>query len=128
MKKIHLLYLLPLTWVTTAQNYTRQTPEEKARKYTLALLQEVQLDSAQTDKVYAINVQVSKQFDSLYASRPDDLLKKKTTIQILRRRDSLYRTVFSPEQFLQYDDIQREKREKKRREQEEKQKMESKEK
>jgi hypothetical protein len=115
MKKIHLLYLLPLTWVATAQNYTRQTPEEKARKYTLALLQEVQLDSAQTDKVYAINVQVSKQFDSLYASRPDDLLKKKATIQILRRRDSLYRTVFSPEQFLQYDDIQREKREKKRR-------------
>ncbi|MBL7766700.1 MAG: hypothetical protein JNJ58_11430 [Chitinophagaceae bacterium] len=114
MKKSMIFSLLLFCGITAfTQTYKRKTPEEKARKYTDELTAVISLDTLQLDSIFLINVQVSKQFDSMYASKPDPALQKKATIAILKHRDTLYRNVMRPEQFLRYDDWQREKREQK---------------
>jgi Fic family protein len=67
---------------------------------------------------------VSTRFDSLYASKPEKDLLKKVTIELLRNRDAEFRKILTTEQFLRFDDIQREKREKKLKEKQEKELLE----
>ncbi|MBK7764181.1 MAG: hypothetical protein IPI46_12695 [Bacteroidetes bacterium] len=114
MKKISLIQVLMFcAMLVSAQTYKRKTPEEKALRYTNEMTNDVQLDSAQAAKIYLINLEVSKQFDSMYASKPEKDLQKKCTIDFLRKRDVEYRKVLTTTQFLKYDDIQRERREQK---------------
>ena len=49
---------------------------------------------------------------------------KKVTIELLRNRDAAFRKILTTEQFLRFDDIQREKREKKLKEKQEKELLE----
>lgn len=111
-----LLIILHVSFQSFSQEYKRKTPEEKARKYTTEMAQEISLEQGQQEKVYLINLEVSKKFDSLYASKPEKDLLRKVTIEILKARDIEFRKILSNEQFLRYDDIQREKREKKQKE------------
>ena len=114
MKLISLLLIvLHLSLLSYSQQYKRKTPEEKARKYTTEMATEIELSKEQEEKVYLINLNVSKQFDSLYASKPEQDVLRKNTIEILKRRDAEFRNILSNEQYLRFDDIQREKREKK---------------
>lgn len=106
-----LLCMLPA--VLFAQTYQRKTPEEKARKYTLEMMSEIPLEKEQEPAIYAINLKVSLQFDSLYASHPDKDVMRSAMITIFRNRDAALRTVMSPQQFLRFDDLQQEKRRKK---------------
>ncbi|HOZ51109.1 MAG TPA: hypothetical protein PLU17_04585 [Chitinophagaceae bacterium] len=119
-----LLIILHLSLFTFSQSYTKKTPEEKAKKYTAEMAAIIQLEKEQEEKIYLINVQVSKQFDSLYASKPEKDILRSSTISILKDRDIEYRKVLSNEQFLRFDDVQREKREKKYKEKLEKEKLE----
>ena len=67
---------------------------------------------------------MSTRFDSLYASKPEKDLLKKVIIELLRNRDAEFRKILTTEQFLRFDDIQREKREKKLKEKQEKELLE----
>ena len=126
MKKISvLLIVLQLSFVLDAQDYKRKTPEEKARKYTSEMAAEITLEKTQEEQIFLINLDVSKRFDSLYASKPEKDILRKITIDILKNRDAEFRKVLSPEQFLRFDDIQREKREKKLKEKLEKERLEN---
>lgn len=95
------------------QTYKRKTPEEKALRYTIEMKNDIQLDSIQTEKIYLINLEVSKLFDSMYASKPEKDVQKRVTIEILKNRDIEFRKILSTTQFLKFDDIQRERREQK---------------
>ncbi len=119
-----LLIILHLSLLAFSQEYKRKTPEEKARKYTAEMTNDISLEKEQEEKVYLINLAVSTRFDSLYASKPEKDLLRKCTIDILKARDVEFRKVLSTEQFLRFDDIQREKREKKQKEKLEKEKLE----
>src|SRR5688572_23773931 len=88
-----------------AQNYKKRSPEEKAHFYTDEMVQELSLDSATAVKVYEINLSVSRQFDSLYANRPEKNDARLGAIAIYRKRDAALRTVLSRQQFLMFDDI-----------------------
>jgi hypothetical protein len=107
-----------------AQNYKKRTPEEKAHYYTDEMVKELSLDSLTSAKVYEINLQVSLQFDSLYATKPDKDDARFGAVAIFKRRDMELRKVLSNQQFLMFDDIQREKREKKKQEKAQKEKAE----
>lgn len=96
---------------STAQS--RRTPEEKARYYSNQLKTDVALDSNQYRSVFSINLRVSQQIDSLYALPLDEQSRKRSMIPIFRERDSLFRQVLTTVQFLKYDDLQRERRQKK---------------
>jgi len=125
MKKISvLLIMLHLSVMLCAQEYKRKTPEEKAKKYTSEMAAEITLEKKQEEQIFLINLDVSKHFDSLYASKPEKDLLRKVTIDILKNRDVEFRKVLNSEQFLRFDDIQREKREKKQKEKLEKERLE----
>ncbi|HNB81993.1 MAG TPA: hypothetical protein PLP34_08845 [Chitinophagaceae bacterium] len=116
MKSVILMGLLAGVYTAQAQHYVRKTPEEKAMRYSKEMFNDLNLDSNQFAGIYAINLMVSQRFDSLYASKPAEDEKKQATIRILRNRDSLFRKVLRNDQFLHYDDLQRERWEKKKRE------------
>jgi len=116
--------MLHLSVMLCAQEYKRKTPEEKAKKYTSEMAAEITLEKKQEEQIFLINLDVSKHFDSLYASKPEKDLLRKVTIDILKNRDVEFRKVLNSEQFLRFDDIQREKREKKQKEKLEKERLE----
>ena len=116
--------MLHLSVMVFSQEYKRKTPEEKAKKYTAEMAAEIHLENEQEAKIYLINVSVSTRFDSLYASKPEKDVLKKVTIELLRNRDAEFRKILTTEQFLRFDDIQREKREKKLKEKQEKELLE----
>jgi hypothetical protein len=118
-----LLIILHLSVLSFSQTYKRKTPEEKARKYTLEMAEEIKLEKEQEEKIYLINLEVSKRFDSLYASKPEKDLLRKESREIFKQRDLEFRKVLNTEQFLRFDDIQREKYEKKQKEKLEKEKL-----
>lgn len=125
MKKINLLLILAFSFTLTfAQNYKKRTPEEKANYYTQQMVEELKLDSTTTAKVYEINLVVSKQLDSAFAAHTEKESMKKVYYTVFKNRDAEFKKVLSKTQFLMYDDIQREKREKKQQEKLEKEKME----
>jgi len=86
------------------------------------MVKDLQLDSSMASKVFEINLLVSLQFDSLYATKPDKDQARQGAISIYKKRDASLRQVLSTQQFLMFDDIQREKREKKRLEKQQKEK------
>jgi|688.fasta_scaffold831330_2 hypothetical protein len=114
MKKLNLLLSLFLltTTMLLAQNYKRKTPEEKAKKYTDELLAQIPLEKEQEEKVFKVNIIVSKQFDSLYAAKPEQNEMRKAYAFIFKQRDAEFKKIMTKEQFLRYDDWQRELREK----------------
>ncbi len=112
MRNICFVILLLFTGILLrAQSNKKRTPEEKAQYYTKELAEQVPIDSIQFRQIYEINLQVSNRFDSLYATKPDEIVRRKATGFILRSRDSSYRQILTKKQFLIYDDWQREKRE-----------------
>ena len=116
---IAIVLCTPYVW---AQTYTKRTPTEKAQYYTDEMVKDLQLDSSMASKVFEINLLVSLQFDSLYATKSDKDQARQGAISIYKKRDASLRQVLSTQQFLMFDDIQREKREKKRLEKQQKEK------
>jgi hypothetical protein len=113
-KIISLIIIVCLfTLHANAQQFKRKTLEEKAQKYTAEMVADIHLTPEQEALVYPINLEVSKRFDSLYSSKPEKDVQRSVTIQILKDRDKAFRQVLSNEQFLRFDDLQRERREKK---------------
>lgn len=123
MKKILLSVFLFSSFFLQAQSYQRKSPEEKARKYTDELKAVVPVDSLTEEKIFHINVRVSRQIDSLYAGKPDKDELRKAYAYIFSARDSAFRQVLSATAFLRYDDWQRELREKRWKEKMEKEKQ-----
>ena len=125
MKTILISFLLFVAGLCTAQSFQRKTPEQKARKYTDELKALTPLDSVSEEKIFQINVQVSRQIDSLYAAKPDKNDMRKAFAILFSSRDTAFRRIMNTEQFLRYDDWQRELREKRLREKQEREKQQS---
>lgn len=120
--KMITVQILGLLLHTTAAMAQRKTPEEKAARFTAEMCQVILLDSLCRSRVHEVNLWLSKSFDSLYATHPDPETKRRAYIYFFRSRDSFFRGILNREQFLRYDDWQREQRlkrqEEKRRENE----------
>ncbi len=126
MKKISLLLIISFSISSAfSQSYKKRTPEEKATYYTKQMVDDFKLDSATTTKVYEINLVVSQQLDSAFAAHTDKDAMKKVYYTVFKKRDEEYRKVLTKIQFLQYDDLQRERREAKQKEKLEKEKLEN---
>jgi hypothetical protein len=125
MKKISLLLIISFTLYTSfSQSYKKRTPEEKATYYTKQMVDDLKLDSSTTEKVYQINLIVSQQLDSAFAAHTEKEAMKRVYYTVFKKRDEEYRKVLTKRQFLEYDDLQRERREAKQKEKLEKEKLE----
>ena len=117
MKKISLLLILSFSvYSAFNQSYKKRTPEEKATYYTKQMVDDLKLDSSTTKKVYEINLVVSQQLDSAFAAHTEKEAMKKVYYTVFKKRDEEYRKVLTKRQFLEYDDLQRERREAKQKE------------
>jgi hypothetical protein len=125
MKKISLLLIISFAVCTSfSQSYKKRTPEEKATYYTKQMVDDLKLDSSTTEKVYQINLIVSQQLDSAFAAHTEKEAMKRVYYTVFKKRDEEYRKVLTKRQFLEYDDLQRERREAKQKEKLEKEKLE----
>jgi hypothetical protein len=125
MKKISLLLIISFAVCTSfSQSYKKRTPEEKATYYTKLMVDDLKLDSSTTQKVYQINLIVSQQLDSAFAAHTEKEAMKRVYYTVFKKRDEEYRKVLTKRQFLEYDDLQRERREAKQNEKLEKEKLE----
>jgi hypothetical protein len=125
MKKISLLLIISFTVCTSfSQSYKKRTPEEKANYYTKQMVDDLKLDSSTTEKVYQINLIVSQQLDSAFAAHTEKEAMKRVYYTVFKKRDEAFRKVLTKRQFLEYDDLQRERREAKQKEKLEKEKLE----
>jgi hypothetical protein len=126
MKKISLLLIVSFSvYSAFNQSYKKRTPEEKATYYTKQMVDDLKLDSSTTKKVYEINLVVSQQLDSAFAAHTEKEAMKKVYYTVFKKRDEEYRKVLTKRQFLEYDDLQRERREAKQKEKLEKEKLEN---
>ncbi len=117
MKKISLLLIVSFSvYSAFNQSYKKRTPEEKATYYTKQMVDDLKLDSSTTKKVYEINLVVSKQLDSAFAAHTEKEAMKQVYYTVFKKRDEEYRKVLTKRQFLEYDDLQRERREAKQKE------------
>jgi hypothetical protein len=125
MKKISLLLIISFAvCISFSQSYKKRTPEEKATYYTKQMVDDLKLDSSTTEKVYQINLIVSQQLDSAFAAHTEKEAMKRVYYTVFKKRDEEYRKVLTKRQFLEYDDLQRERREAKQKEKLEKEKLE----
>jgi hypothetical protein len=112
MKKISLLLIVSFSvYSAFNQSYKKRTLEEKATYYTKQMVDDLKLDSSTTKKVYEINLVVSQQLDSAFAAHTEKEAMKKVYYTVFKKRDEEYRKVLTKRQFLEYDDLQRERRE-----------------
>ena len=119
-KNQRLLFLLIIffTSPTLGQTYKKRSPEEKALFYTDEMVKEINVTPEQEPLIFSINLRVSQQFDSLYATQPDKNTVRLGAIEIYKKRDAALRKVLTTKQFLVFDDLQRDKLEKRRKEKE----------
>ncbi|MGI9192822.1 MAG: hypothetical protein ACR2IL_11940 [Chitinophagaceae bacterium] len=96
-----------------AQQSWQQRMENKARYYTKQLMRNVKLPDSLETSVYQINLHVSMRIDSLYAGNYMEHERKPLMRKVFIERDSAYKSIMSQQQYLRYDDWQREQWEKK---------------
>jgi hypothetical protein len=108
--------MLFLSFLLLAQNYKKRTPEEKARYFTDQLKNEIFLTDSQDSLIYATNLIVSRHFDSLKEANLSQQDYRKASVQLFKYRDSCFKQILTKKQYLQFDDLQREWREKKQKE------------
>lgn len=90
----------------------KRNVNEKARYYTRIMMKALALPDSLDGAIYAINFNVSVQIDSLYAAALENGPRKQAMRRVFQERDSLYRGILTKQQYLQYDDWQREQWEK----------------
>lgn len=125
MKRISIVLLIQVavamygSHTVQAQSWKNRSAEDKARYYTKQMAEDLSLDDSVIIKVYQINLEVSKKFDSLYAKKNNPESRKGAAL-IYQFRNEAYRDVLSTKQYLKFEDMERERREKRKKEQEEK--------
>ncbi len=126
MKKLVLLILLCLgcnlnAWSQKKYQYKKRTPEEKARYFTKKMVDSLTVSEAQEDSLYEMNIVVSQKFDSLKLV-VDQLSKKERSAayrSIYQYRDSCMKSIIPIKEFLKFQDIERERWERKKKRQQE---------
>ena len=109
-----LVLLIALFISATSQSFRKSSIEERARYFTYKMTEDLLLDYETETRIYKVNYEVSRRFDSLYQSGGDKLEIRKGAAQIYQYRNESFRQILSNVQYLKFDDLEREKREKKK--------------
>lgn len=96
--------------------YKKRTPEEKARYFTKKMVDSLTVTEAEEEALYEMNIVVSQKFDSLRIII-DDLGRKERSAayrNIYGYRDSCMKEIIPIKEFLKFQDIERERWERKK--------------
>ena len=95
----------------------KRNPDQKARYYTREMMQTLHLPDSLERPIFEVNRWVSLQIDSLYAAPLENGPRRFAMRGVFQQRDSMYRQLLPKLKYLEYDDWQREKWEKRQAEQ-----------
>jgi hypothetical protein len=124
MKKInkHFAFIIPcLLMLLTLQKVKAQdaqamlkesTPEQRAQMQTGMMKSKLNLDSAQTIKVQAINLKYAQQLDPVLKGDGAKFKKLKEAMSIQKAKDADLKTVLTADQNKQYEAMKEEMKEK----------------
>lgn len=120
MKKIFVT--MAICWLfhsnsALAQSFNKRSAEEKAEFFTRQMTKDLSLEDSVIKLVYAINLATSKKFDSLYKEGKNEDTRKGAALIYAFRNEEL-RKVLSTKAYLKFDDLERERREKRMKEKE----------
>jgi len=119
-----IIFCLSLSTITSAQakyKYKKRTAEEKARYFTKKMVDSLDVSEAEEEALYEMNIIVSQKFDSLNVF-VSELSKKNRSAayrSIYQHRDSCMKSILPIKQFLKFQDIERERWERKKKKQQE---------
>lgn len=106
----------------------KRTPEEKARYFTKKMVDSLTVTETQEDSLFKMNIIVSQKFDSLNVF-VDSLERRERSAayrSIYRYRDSCMKVILPIKEFLKFQDIERERWERKKEKQRERQRQKTK--
>ncbi|RKR83866.1 hypothetical protein BDD43_4081 [Mucilaginibacter gracilis] len=89
-----------------------RTPEEKAQGLTMIMKSKLNLDSAQTTKVQAINLKYAIKTDPIMKGDGGKFAKFKQLKEIQKDKNADLKAVFTADQYQQYQTLQEEMKEK----------------
>ncbi len=108
-----LLALAPVALNAQAkQNFKNSTPEQRAEKQSEFLGTNLKLDNAQREKVNAINLKYAKQMDAVMKGNGPRISKLKSARKLNQEKEAEYKTVLTPDQLKQYEQVKKDLREK----------------
>lgn len=97
----------------------KKSPEEKAKKKTEEMTQDLKLTPDQQKKIYEVNLNAYKSIATYEAKKPSKKLKKKQKDIVQDLRDKEYKKILTPTQMKTLQDLKKkEKQEEKKQEEE----------
>jgi hypothetical protein len=104
------------TWAQGSYTFKKRTAEEKARYFTKKMVDSLDVTGAQEDSLYLMNIVVSAKFDSLRLQLEylDSKERSAAYRSIYQYRDSCMKEILPIREFLKFQDIERERYERKK--------------
>jgi len=118
MKYLYFILFFTICFNVLKAQKRKFTNEQKAAYYTQQLVDSLNISEKQRLQAFEVNFMVSNSMDSLYKNIGDDKQRRRAMVDVFKKRDSLFRTILTNEQFLRFDDMEREKREQKKKKKE----------
>ena len=102
------------SWAQTS--YPKKSIDEKARYYTKQMVDSLHVNEREETLLFETNLQVSKKFDSVYSLQLSNENERKAAFRaIYQYRDSCFKSILPIKEFLRFQDIEREKWERRKR-------------
>ena len=97
-------------------SYRKRTPEEKARYFTKKMVDSLNVTDSEEEDLFKMNIAVTKKFDSLrtYVDKLERKERSAAYRKIYAYRDSCMKEILPIKEFLKFQDMEREKWERKR--------------
>lgn len=94
------------------QDFKNKTPEQRAQMQTNMMKTKLNLDSAQTLKVQAINLKYAQQLAPVLKSDEGRFAKLRQMKSIMGQKDKDLKAVFNADQYKQYKELEAEMKDK----------------
>ena len=89
----------------------KKSPEEKAKKKTEEMTQDLKLSPDQQKKIYEVNLNAYKSIASYEAKKPSKKLKKKQKDIVQDLRDKEYKKILTPAQLKTLQELKKKEKE-----------------
>ena len=101
------LSIFSVQW-SFAQEKSKKTPEDKARKKTGEMVTQLKLSKEQENMLYSVNLKSYQSIAAYEAKKPSKKLRKKQKDIVQGMRDTEFKKILSPAQYALYQKMEAE--------------------
>lgn len=107
----HIIILFVFLSLSVSSFAEKKSPEEKAKKKTEEMTQELKLSPDQQKKIYEVNLNAYKSIASYEVKKPSKKLKKKQKDIVQDLRDKEYKKILTPAQLKTLQELKKKEKE-----------------